>query len=244
MQQNFRTTTGAFAAVFALACAPASVHATSLSDLVAGATLVLDDLVLSDFVFIDHPDASIFPDDVIMTADRIDLSLSASGEDAKLTFVIDPPTGLSIGGSLGFFEFAVDFTASVVAPSPRTIIGAALGDGDLFASGDRADTAVEFAPGGFSNPAFDTIEIYEDPGFLAEPSRTADATAFAGTSTLLFESKIDGITQAAGEVAGLGTFALTLDLDGQPPTPNVPGPATLPLMLGALAGLGLVRRRG
>ncbi|TCO70614.1 putative secreted protein [Rhodovulum euryhalinum] len=229
-----------------LALSPVGAHATTLSNLIAGSTLIQGDVTFDNFAFTDFFDSETpFAGDRPVSASQIEITTAATASTVSLTATIAP--GISIAGAPPgtnldhIFEFFLDFTVSVAAPSTRQIIGASLGGGDLSASGDAVSEVV-FAPGGFSIPG-DRLEIFEAPGFVPS-SASSDSQSLTAASSYLFEGSIEGNTGVGG-MAGLSTFTLTFDLAGNaPPGPApVPIPASLPLLLGALAGLGLLHRR-
>ena len=252
MQLSEFSRAGAVSFSILVALSPLSAQAATLSDLVSGGSLTEGDVVFDNFVFNDRfledftgdPDTETpYPGDRPVAASEIEITTSSTAGTVSLTASIDPAISIADAASPTLdhiFEFLLDFTVSVAAPSSRQIVGASLGGGDLSASGD-AVSEVRYAPGGFAI-AGDRLEIFEAPGFTPS-SATFDTQSFAATSSILFEGSIEGNTGPGG-TAGLSTFTLTFDLVGDPPGPGVvPVPATLPLMLGALAGFGFLRRR-
>jgi hypothetical protein len=157
-----------------------------------------------------------------------------------LTATITPPisiTGFDPGSMFEHIaEFELDFSVSVAPPSTRTLIGATLGDGDLFSTGDDAFAEIDFDdPTGM---IVSNLKIGEGGG---EPSVTSDMRTLPNLTTLALLGFVE-VESDVTDSAGFGTFSLTFELDGTPP-PTIPTPAALPLMLGALGGLGLFARR-
>jgi hypothetical protein len=236
-------------AAAALAVSAGGAGAASLSDLVAGTTLVEGDVVFDGFFFddrfgVDFPGdtrtETPFAGDRPVSADQIEITTSSTASTVTLTATIAPPISImGVDASTGFehlFDFFLDFDVAI-SGSARTFSGVSLGGGDLFATGtDGLSEVVYDEVGG----AFSNLEIFEDTEGVDQSS---DMRALMGLTALSLEGVIEGETETADATAGLSTFSLTFALDGDPPMPVIPTPAALPLMLGALGGLGLFARR-
>jgi hypothetical protein len=228
-------------------------QAATLSDLVAGGTLVEHDLVFDGFFFDDRfgddetggrtdtQDPS-FPGDRSVDASEIEITTSRAGSTVSLTATIAPSIFIQDGSRVAprLFEFLLEFNVSVAGASSREIAAVTLGGGDLFATGTGVSEAI-FDIVGFG-PGLTDLEIFEAPGFGL--SQASDRETVPLTSLLQLAGTVEGDTNADGDTAGLSTFSFTFDLAGTPPPPLdgvVPVPPALPLFLTAMAGLGLLR---
>lgn len=231
------------AAAAGLGSTGAHAASASLADLIGGGTLTEADIVFSGFMFTDRFDTDTpFAGDRPVSADQIDLSTSSTATTVTLTATVTPSISIAgqdaASGLEHIFEFFLDVSAAVSAPSTRQIIGVGLGGGDLFGTGG-GDSEVVYAPGGFGSGG-GVVELFEFDG----TSQTTDFLVLAGLTSLLLEGQIEGETRT-GETAGLSTFSLTLTMDQAltPPPAPIPLPASAVLLLGGLAGLGAVARR-
>jgi hypothetical protein len=235
----------AIALVFCLAGFVGGGQAALLSDLVGGASLVENDIIFDNFFFEDFSDTETpFPGDRPVSASEIDITTSSQTNSVTLTASIDPAISISgtdpATGLEHLFEFFLDFSVAVTGSS-RTIVGIALGDGDLFATGTNGFAEVIFDDS--TGAIVSNLEIFED---ASVSSQTTDTQAILGLTSLGLEGFVNGETNDNATSAGLSTFALRFDLEGTPPTPPGPGlplPGGLWLLLGGLASLLVVRRR-
>ncbi len=228
--------------VIATAIGAPTAHAATLSDLIAGGTLTQGDVVFDNFSFMDFFDSvAPFAGDRPVAASEIEVTTGSAVGSVSLTFTIDP--AISIAGqdaASGFrhiFEFFLDFRASVAAPSTRVFSTVTLGGGDLFATGGGVSEVIYDIDG---VGGLNDLEIFEAPGF-APSSQSSDSFLVAGPSSLSLFGLIEGDT-GSGDTAGLSTFTLTFDLEGQEP-PAIPLPASVLLLVAGLGGLGIAGRR-
>ncbi|WP_340214224.1 hypothetical protein [Dinoroseobacter shibae] len=226
--------------------------AITLDQLVAGSTLTQGDVTFSGFKFDDRfgtdttgglPDRTdaAFPGDRSVDASEIGITTSSTSSTVSLTATIDPAISIAGEGSptlARIYDFFFDFTVTVAGTSVRTLDSVALGDGDLFATGNGVSEII-FDIAGISGR--NDLEIFEAPGLGF--SQSSDTTTLASVKSLDFLGQIEGDTRD-GDTAGISTFTITFDLGGvAPPPPHViPVPAGLPLLLTGLVGLGLARR--
>ena len=222
-------------------------NAATLTDLVAGASLVEGDVTFDNFYFedfFDDPGETPFSGDRPVSASEIEITTSSTATSVSLTASIDPAISISgIDPTSGFehiFDFFLDFEVSITG-SARTIVGVSLGDGDLFAAGTDAFAEVIYdVEDAASNPLVSNLEIFAVTG---STDQTSDSAAIAPLTELLFLGAIEGNTFDDSSTAGLSTFTLTLDLAGTPPPAPVPLPAALPLLLSGLGAVFWVGRR-
>lgn len=220
-----------------LCCVGASAQAASLSTLISGGSLTAGDVVFSAFSFQDESDIQTYPNDTPVDASSISVDATTTTDSATLSFTIDP--SLAIGGDEGFFEFLLDFSASVASPSTRSIFEVTLGGGDLDATNQGIAEVVYEEVGSDRGD----LEIFEDPSG-SQASQTFDSISGFTVQSLVLEGIIEGET-GVGDTAGLSMFSLTFKLEGTPPphTP-IPLPPSALLMLSALSGLTWVGLRG
>lgn len=164
------------------------------------------------------------------------LALSPVQADAASIAVSDGPFTISVPGTqsygIGAFlgNLGDDFTADF-----RFNIGSAALTG--------GSTAIE-CTGGCANVAFDSIELYGD--------NPVSGPLTSGSTGLLIGNIDYGVISAFPQIA-VGEYLVRItgrfladgptSLGGTVSLVAVPVPAALPLMLGALAGLGLIARR-
>jgi hypothetical protein len=214
----------------------------TLQDLIAGTTLTEQDLVFDAFAW---TPAVFFPGlgDDAAEADEITLTTAVAGNNIALEVRIAP--GLSITQAGAEFGFLLDFAASVIGSSSRTITGVRLLNADLAATGAGFSEVVYAVLD--SSSSLGRVEIFEAPS--QSPSSQKDDLLPLSASSLFMEGEIEGKTNAGGS-ASMSVFLLQFQMDrayvppvDPPPASVIPLPASAVLLLGGLAGLGFVARR-
>jgi len=216
---------------------PAAAFSASLSDLIAGATLSEGDVVFSGFFFEDFSKTDVFPEDFEVDPASIEVTTSSTATTVTLDFAFDPAASVAPVAETSIFEFFLDFTASV-SGSARELVGVTLSSTEtdmVTAAGGSVD--IEYSVGPFTTST-NKILIFDGGG-----TQLSDSTTFAATTSSVFGGFIEGEAPVDGS-ATLAGYALTFDLSGTAPPPEVvPLPAGLPLMLAGLGALAWLRRR-
>lgn len=201
-----------------------SALAAPLSSLIAGGTLISDDMTASNFSFSDAL-ASVGAPAVNVDAADIDVSLATSGDTVLLTLefstalYLTAPDELELLGGFDLSSSERSFTSFEIAMNGTQLTG---------------DAAMEFA---VSSPVLTTTQLSDGVSVLS------NGGALGGSSTS-FAWDLQGSVFGDNASVGLSslTFGYVMD-DALPEPSNVPLPAGLPLLLTALCAAGLIKSR-
>jgi hypothetical protein len=231
---------GAALLAAALGAGPAS--SASLSDLVAGGALVVQDVTFDGFYFENRTGPGDEPFVPVEAGDVEVVGFSGAGSvgvdvlfsPAIVGSIFDPTSGF---GDL--FEFFVDFSATIDPASGRTFTGVAL---EFLGYGVTAPGELEVVydvdGAGFSKE----IEVFDFPPPFGV--QTADGAPISPALTALaLEGVVEGEVTGPGGVVSLSGYRLRFDLAGDPPVGVIPLPGALPMLAAALGGLAVLRRR-
>lgn len=222
-----------------------SAATATLQQLIDGATLTEQDLVFDAFSWAQTSQYDPNYGDDTATPGEITLTTAVAGNSVELEVRIDP--ALSITDPFALYEIWLDFAVSVLGSSSRTITGVRLFNADLSATGNGVSEVV-YVVKDTSLSTLGIVEIFEAPA--QTPSSQQNHVLSVGNLTSLnMEGEIDG-SGGAGGSASMSVFLLQFQMDRayeppiDPPPPSViPLPASAVLLLGGLAGLGVVARR-
>ncbi|MDH3194914.1 MAG: hypothetical protein OEL78_01225 [Hyphomicrobiales bacterium] len=212
----------ASAVVVTSGCAGAT--SCTLTELFAGGTITVDDVLFDSFVFGGSAG------NVALSSDFVTVTGVAGAGITSLDFLFDPALAAGVVGD--FLEDVFDFDATVVA-SLRTIESATLAFDDAGIAGD-AFIQVGTVIGGT------VLEILIDS---ISADILSDTEALASLTTLSAAVDYQGEVFDVDSSFFLGAYSFDLTLAGVNP---VPLPAALPLFgagLGMLGFLGWKRRR-
>lgn len=235
---NFKTMMIALAGVCVAATAPASAavmtscgdpDTCSLTDLLAGDSITVDNVTFGSFNFTDGDDFGTIGVD----ADAISVTGVSGMNTAALEFSIDP--ALSITGDLDFIGYIFEFLADVDLMSGQDIVGATLsfaGTG-LDITGDAQSLVTFVLDSG------DFLDIFDD-SVLGEQNTSSAMLSNLTSLAVLAELGALGFEQSA--MASISSFRFELQLSAGNVS-DVPLPAALPLFALGMAGLGFAGNR-
>lgn len=219
-------------AAAAFVMAATGSQAATLSDLVAGATLAVEDVVFSGFTY---DDIGGYGGDVAVPTSSIEVTATSTADAVSLRFDFFAP--ILLGGD-EVFEIVGAFDAQVTGGSSRTFVGTTL---ELLSAtiGPGPITAIEIGQTDRSTNTLLNINYFDNSGVLQlfDSAPLPGLTAFSHGWDASGETDVDSSAE-------LRAFAITYQLDGATPSP-IPLPAGLPLLLAALGGFGVLgARRG
>ena len=202
-----------------------SATSCTLAELLSGSSITVDGVVFDAFNFNMGDDFGTIPVDPSL----VTVTGASGASSAILDFVFDP--ALTVSGDLDFIAYIFSFSASTAADITSAALSFA--DGQLSIMGDASSGVTA----SLSNMAF--LEIYADSNLGLQASDSAAATGNA----LSAEIQLSLAGFATDAAARLDAFRYAVAYQDSTPPPQVPLPAAAPLFLGALAGIGLLRRR-
>ncbi|MEE4118964.1 MAG: hypothetical protein V2I65_08110 [Paracoccaceae bacterium] len=206
-------------------------QAVGLDVLVAGGILTDGDLTFDGFTY---GNAGAGFGGLAIGAGDIDVTLSTTATTATLLFDFVPDVAL---GTDAFYEIAGSFSGTVTT-GPRTFVETTL----TLIGASIAGTDFSFVEVAQTVPApFDLLNVVSLDPFGSTPT---DSEPLAGLTSFTHGWDSQGETEGDASAA-IGGFEITYRLDGtRPPDPDpIPLPAGLPLLVGALGAIALLRRR-
>jgi hypothetical protein len=207
----------------------ASAAGCTLSELFAGGSIGVGDVTFSNFALV-----ASFADGV-------------PNVDPSAAFL----TGVAALGSAGFgigftpapaldvvdaaIEYAFSFDAAI-SGSAREMVGLSLSTAGVTRSGDASFSAAA------DEGAIDGIGLAQIIADTLAGVDLSDDASFPAAASASFQVEFDLTVFEAGASISLSSLDFSVALDGVPPTGVVPLPATVPMLLGGFAMLGMLRR--
>lgn len=193
-----------------------------LTELDAGGSIVIDDVVFDNFLLTDVDGVGLPPAEV-----------TGSSTASSVTLSFDFTQNLGLFDVDDFIEYFIDFEAAIT--STRTFSGAEL---ELFGAGGDGDAFIEVAALLIDGDADPLLLTASDPFF---GDIVSDSGSLASVSMLTILMDIQGEVFEEDAFVEISGFSLTLDLAGDV-APEIPVPGALVLMATGL-GIGAWRRK-